>query len=130
MMNNNQYFKIVALLVCTFSVTGMFAQYDAISNIPLKQDHRYQWSDESKRASLKESKMQVEYFLEQKNSDQYIYIVDGQVLDTKVLQEFKASILKQAKAIHFVRSVDSIMGYPSKRKRMLVLINTDIVSDK
>ncbi|MEH6656902.1 hypothetical protein [Leeuwenhoekiella marinoflava] len=129
MMSYNQFFKIFALLLCTFSVTEIFAQDDAISNIPLKQDHRYQWSNESKRASIKESKMQVDFFLEQKDSHQYIYIVDGQVLEPQVLQEFKSSILEQAKAIHFVHSVDSIMGYPSKRKRMLILITTDIVSD-
>jgi len=121
---------LFALFFCVFSATGSYAQFDAIGNIPLKQDHRYQWSDESKRASIKESKMQIDFFLKQKDSDQYIYIVDGQVLEPQVLEEFKTSILNQAKAIHFVRSVDSIMGYPSNRKRMLILITTDVVSDK
>lgn len=129
MMSYNQFFKIVALLVCIFSVTEIFAQNEGVNDLALNRNPKNHWVDESKRASIKESKMQVDFFLNQKDSDYYIYIVDGQVLDTKVLQEFKASILKQAKAIHFVRSVDSVMGYPSKRKRMLILITTDVVDD-
>lgn len=128
-MSKNDLQKAIALLFCILSATGLYAQYNAINNITINPMPENHWVNENKRASIKESKMQVEFFLEQKDSHQYIYIVDGQVLEPQVLQEFKSSILEQAKAIHFVRSVDSIMGYPSKRKRMLILITTDIVSD-
>ena len=65
MMKHNQYFKILVFLVWVFSTTAMYAQYDAISNLPLKQNPAYQWANESKRASIKEAKMQVDFYLKQ-----------------------------------------------------------------
>lgn len=129
MMKHNRYFKIVAFLFCVFSTYAVSAQFDAISNLPLQQNPKYQWANESKKASIKESKMQVDFYLNQKDAENYIYIVDGQVLPVTDFKEYKESILKQARAINFVKGIDSVMGYPSHRKRMLILITTQTVED-
>jgi len=129
MMKHNRYFKIVAFLVCVFSTYEVSAQFDAISNLPLQKNPKYQWANESKKASIKESKMQVDFYLNQKDAENYIYIVDGQVLPVNDFKEYKESILKQARAINFVKRIDSVMGYPSHRNRMLILITTQTVED-
>ena len=129
MMKHNQYFKILVFLVWVFSINAMSAQFDAIGNLPVNQNPAYQWANESKSASIKESKMQVEFYLKQKDAENYIYIVDGQVLPVTDFKEYKESILKQARAINFVKRIDSVMGYPSHRRRMLILITTQTVED-
>ncbi|WP_167598739.1 hypothetical protein [Leeuwenhoekiella sp. ZYFB001] len=129
MMKHNRYFKIVAFLFCVFSTYAVSAQFDAISNLPLQKNPKYQWANESKKASIKESKMQVDFYLNQKDAENYIYIVDGQVLPVNDFKEYKESILKQARAINFVKRIDSVMGYPSHRNRMLILITTQTVED-
>ena len=129
MMKHNRYFKIVAFLFCVFSTYAVSAQFDAISNLPLQKNPKYQWANESKKASIKESKMQVDFYLNQKDAENCIYIVDGQVLPVNDFKEYKESILKQARAINFVKRIDSVMGYPSHRRRMLILITTQTVED-
>ncbi|HAX14784.1 MAG TPA: hypothetical protein DCX87_04145 [Leeuwenhoekiella sp.] len=129
MMKHNRYFKIVAFLFCVFSTYAVSAQFDAISNLPLQKNPKYQWANESKKASIKESKMQVNFYLNQKDAENYIYIVDDQVLPVNDFKEYKESILKQARAINFVKRIDSVMGNPSHRNRMLILITTQTVED-
>ncbi|PHQ29958.1 hypothetical protein [Leeuwenhoekiella nanhaiensis] len=82
------------------------------------------WNDFSKKTALKELKMQVEYALTRRDADYYVFMVDGQHLPLASFKDYKKSILDQAKNIHFVKSIDSIMGYPSPRNRTLVLITT------
>ncbi|HBO29030.1 MAG TPA: hypothetical protein DIV44_13645 [Leeuwenhoekiella sp.] len=119
----------MAFLVCVFSTYAVSAQFDAISNLSLQKNPKYQWANESKKASIKESKMQVNFYLNQKDAENYIYIVDDQVLPVNDFKEYKESILKQARAINFVKRIDSVMGNPSHRNRMLILITTQTVED-
>ncbi len=87
------------------------------------------WYDLGKKAELKELKMQVEYVLTRRDSTNYVFIVDGEHLPLKSFKAYKESILKQAKSIYFVQAIDEIMGYPSSRKRALVLITTTALAD-
>jgi len=115
---------LIGFIVLPFTV--LIAQTERPDEIILEtSDTKDTWNDFSKKTALKELKMQVEYALSRRDSDYYIFMVDGQHLPLTTFKDYKKSILEQAKTIHFVKSLDSIMGYPSPRKRTLVLITTE-----
>ncbi|MEH6407166.1 MAG: hypothetical protein V7767_07790 [Leeuwenhoekiella sp.] len=76
------------------------------------------------KANLKEAALQINYFLKQQNNSNYIFIVDGKTLKAEEFTLYKESIIKQMKQAYFIKEIDSILGYPSKRKRMLIIIST------
>lgn len=65
-MSKNDLQKAIALLFCILSATGLYAQYNAINNITINPMPENHWVNENKRASIKESKMQVEFFFRTK----------------------------------------------------------------
>lgn len=83
------------------------------------------WYYQGKKAALKEATMQLEYALTRPDSLSYLFVVDGQYLSLQKFKDYKTSILQQLRSLHFVKSIDSLMGYPSPGNRTLVLITTE-----
>ncbi|WP_290476451.1 MULTISPECIES: hypothetical protein [unclassified Leeuwenhoekiella] len=119
-----KFVLLIGFMVLPFTV--LVAQTERPDEIILEtSDSKDTWNDFSKKTALKELKMHVEYALTRRDADHYVFVVDGQHLPLVTFNDYKKSILEQAKTIHFVKSIDSIMGYPSPGKRTLVLITTE-----
>ena len=116
---------VLFIIYMTFSLASLNAQIQKPYELEfLTSDSKYTGYDQGKKAQIKEAKMQVDYVLTRHDSLHYIFIVDGKHLPLRVFKDYKEPIMQQARNIHFVKSIDSIMGYPSPRKRMLILITT------
>ena len=81
-------------------------------------------NDQSIKEYLRECKLQVDYYLNQKNTEAYLFVIDGEVLNAKKFKEYKKSILEQSESIQFIDSLDSLLGYSSKNQHLMILINT------
>ncbi|MFI8377397.1 hypothetical protein [Leeuwenhoekiella sp. NPDC079379] len=82
------------------------------------------YNDKDKFREVKEAKLQLEYFLKQPDTENYILIVDGKVLKRNFFDEYKESILSYSISIYFIKNIDEIVGVPKRHQKMLILINT------